>query len=106
MIRIETSIPLAASPERVWAVLTDFPAYPEWNPLVLRAEGAAAPYARVQFLIARPDGSGKDGWLWATIGGRAKGSAGRAALIPSSAAITGSIWPGRTAAPCSATARI
>ena len=39
MIRIETSVSLASSPERVWEVLTDFAAFPDWNPLVLRVEG-------------------------------------------------------------------
>ena len=58
MIRIETSVSLAATPERVWAVLTDFAAYPDWNPLVLQVEGEASPGARLRLLIAQPDGSG------------------------------------------------
>lgn len=38
---IATEITLAATPERVWAVLTDFAAYPEWNPFVRRINGKA-----------------------------------------------------------------
>ena len=58
MVRIETSLLLRAPPERVWTVLTDFDAFPEWNPLVLRAEGEAKAGAPLHLLIAQPDGSG------------------------------------------------
>jgi uncharacterized protein YndB with AHSA1/START domain len=67
MVRIETSALIAAAPERVWRVLTDFDAFPEWNPLVLRAEGEAGPGAALRLLIAQPDGSGIHRWLWAAI---------------------------------------
>ena len=33
MHQIVTQIDIAASPERVWSILMDFPAYPQWNPL-------------------------------------------------------------------------
>ena len=32
-------IEIQSTPERVWKVLTDFDKYPEWNPLLCRAEG-------------------------------------------------------------------
>jgi hypothetical protein len=32
-------VDIAATPERVWGVLTDFAAYPQWNPFIVRAEG-------------------------------------------------------------------
>ena len=32
-------IEIQSTPERVWEVLTDFDKYPEWNPLLCRAEG-------------------------------------------------------------------
>jgi hypothetical protein len=35
------------TPERVWAVLTDFASYPEWNPLVRSFEGELHEGARV-----------------------------------------------------------
>ncbi len=38
---IDTEILIQASPERVWSVLTDFAAYPEWNPFILSLEGKA-----------------------------------------------------------------
>jgi hypothetical protein len=67
MIRIETDAFLPCPRERAWAVLTDFARYPEWNPLVLEAEGPLAEGARLHLLIARPDGSGKRDRLSARI---------------------------------------
>ena len=34
-----SEIEIQSTPERVWEVLTDFDKYPEWNPLLCRAEG-------------------------------------------------------------------
>ena len=39
---IRTFVDIDATPERVWEVLTYLPAYPEWNPIVRRAEGSFA----------------------------------------------------------------
>jgi hypothetical protein len=37
---LKTFIDIDATPERVWQVLTDLPAYAEWNPFISKAEGA------------------------------------------------------------------
>ncbi len=37
--QIYTEIEIAASAERVWQVLTDFPAYPQWNSVVSEIRG-------------------------------------------------------------------
>ena len=34
MRELGREIEIDAPPERVWAVLTDFPAYPEWHPFI------------------------------------------------------------------------
>ncbi|MEI6557935.1 MAG: SRPBCC domain-containing protein [Rhodospirillaceae bacterium] len=39
MTQLDTSIDIAAPADRVWAVLTDFPAYPEWNPFITAITG-------------------------------------------------------------------
>ena len=39
--QLHTQIDIHASRERVWEVLTDFAAYPEWNPFITQAHGAA-----------------------------------------------------------------
>lgn len=36
---LRTHVDIQASPERVWQVLTDFAAYPQWNPFLVRASG-------------------------------------------------------------------
>jgi hypothetical protein len=36
---LRTFVDIHATPERVWHVLTDLPAYAEWNPFITRAEG-------------------------------------------------------------------
>ncbi len=39
MKTIETSIDIDAPPARVWSILMDFDAYPDWNPFITRIEG-------------------------------------------------------------------
>lgn len=39
---IETEIMIDTSPERVWAALTDYGRYGEWNPYIFRIEGEPA----------------------------------------------------------------
>ncbi len=39
MTHVERSIDIAASPSTVWAVLTNFAAYPEWNPYIRHITG-------------------------------------------------------------------
>ena len=36
---LEAAIKIAATPERVWAVLTDLEKYTEWNPFIKNAKG-------------------------------------------------------------------
>ncbi|HEX4301059.1 MAG TPA: SRPBCC domain-containing protein [Gammaproteobacteria bacterium] len=38
---IHTEILIQASPQRVWQVLTDFAAYPQWNPFIVSLQGRA-----------------------------------------------------------------
>ena len=41
MHQIVTQMDIAASSERVWSILMDFPAYPEWNPFIRSLSGVA-----------------------------------------------------------------
>ncbi|MET7479246.1 SRPBCC domain-containing protein [Streptomyces sp. NPDC005648] len=52
-VRLSASVEIHAAPEQVWRVLTDFSAYPQWNPYVTRAEitsddGRLRPGARMR----------------------------------------------------------
>lgn len=55
---LHTEIEIAATPERVWEVLTDFPAYPAWNPFIPRLDGSAAAGSRLDALLQPPGGRG------------------------------------------------
>ena len=50
---IEHEQEIAASPERVWRVLTDFAAYPAWNPYVLQLTGDLALGATLSLTITQ-----------------------------------------------------
>lgn len=54
MKRIEAEIAIDAPIERVWAILVDVAAYPEWNPFVPRVEADGDPTSvgtRMRFLV-------------------------------------------------------
>jgi hypothetical protein len=53
-LRAETEI--NASPAQVWKVLTDFPAYPEWNPFIVSAAGEARVGARLTNKLSNDGG--------------------------------------------------
>jgi hypothetical protein len=44
---LSTHVHIQATPERVWRVLAELAAYPEWNPFIVRAEGALGPGRRL-----------------------------------------------------------
>ncbi len=51
---LHTETPIAAAAERIWAVLTDFPAYAQWNPCIPRAAGEARTGGRLAVQIHWP----------------------------------------------------
>lgn len=44
---IQAEVIIDATASQVWQVLTDFEAYPQWNPFILRVTGAARPGAQL-----------------------------------------------------------
>ena len=56
---VHTEIEIYANAERVWEVLTDFPSYPEWNPMISRASGELQPGARLRVQFESPGGKAR-----------------------------------------------
>jgi hypothetical protein len=46
--QLHTEVEIEATPDRVWEVLTDFAAYHDWNPFIVRAAGRAVPGTRLE----------------------------------------------------------
>jgi hypothetical protein len=51
---IETSINIDAPADRVWAVVTDFAAYPEWNRFIRSLKGDAKVGSRLEVTLQPP----------------------------------------------------
>ena len=58
MKTISTTIDIAAEPERVWAVLTDFEKHPEWNPFIRSISGPLEVGGRLSVHICPPGQKG------------------------------------------------
>ena len=55
-LEISTQINIAATAVRVWAVLTDFESYPEWNPFIPEVSGAPTEGSQLTVKIQPADG--------------------------------------------------
>jgi hypothetical protein len=56
--QLRTHTDIHASPERVWQILTDFTAYPQWNPFMPRASGSARRGERLTIRLQPVGGRG------------------------------------------------
>ena len=54
-MQLRTEIEISAPPAHVWRVLTDFPAYHEWNPFITRIEGKAEVGAELAITVSPPE---------------------------------------------------
>jgi hypothetical protein len=57
-VSIRSEITIAAPPERVWAILTDFASYPDWNPFIKTISGDLRVGSRLAVRIAPTGGAG------------------------------------------------
>lgn len=55
--RIERSVDIAAPADKVWEALTDFTAYPEWNPFMPELSGTAEVGHQLTVQLTPADGS-------------------------------------------------
>ena len=51
MLELRTEIEIDAPAERVWAVLTDFDKFPDWNPFIRRIHGNAQVGSRLDMFL-------------------------------------------------------
>jgi hypothetical protein len=51
---IQSSVEIESTPERVWEILTDVDAYPDWNPFIRRLTGTLELGARLEVRIEPP----------------------------------------------------
>lgn len=54
VITIATQIDIDASPDQVWAVLVDYPAYAEWNPYIVAVTGRDGDAEIMVHAVMRP----------------------------------------------------
>jgi len=54
MKEILTAVDIEAAPETVWQVLTDFSAFPSWNPFIVRITGEPRQGSRLEVRIQPP----------------------------------------------------
>jgi hypothetical protein len=54
MREIRTEIDIDASPSTVWEILTDFSAFPEWNPFMRTIEGELVAGGRIRVVLQPP----------------------------------------------------
>ena len=55
-MELHTQIDIDAAPERVWEVLTDFPAHPQWNPFIREIAGEVREGAGLVVVLGPPGG--------------------------------------------------
>jgi hypothetical protein len=58
MKELRTEIEIAAPPEAVWAILTDFAAFPQWNPFITEASGEQKVGGKLRIRVVPPSGKG------------------------------------------------
>ena len=57
-MQLRTEVEIAAPAERVWAALTDFSRYPEWNPFMAHVEGELSVGSRLRVAFTTSEGGG------------------------------------------------
>ncbi|MFM9836690.1 MAG: SRPBCC family protein [Cyclobacteriaceae bacterium] len=55
---IKTDILINATPDKVWAILTDFSNYPNWNPFIKSIKGEVKVGSKITARIEPPEGNG------------------------------------------------
>jgi hypothetical protein len=56
-MELRTELEIEAPPASVWKVLTDFAAYPRWNPFISQIRGQLVPGLTIEMTLSFADGS-------------------------------------------------
>ncbi|MBJ6726549.1 SRPBCC domain-containing protein [Geomesophilobacter sediminis] len=56
--QLQTEIEIKAAPERIWSILTDREAYPDWNPFIRSIRGDLVRGAKLEVRIQPPGAKG------------------------------------------------
>ncbi len=56
--QLSSEILINSSPESVWAIITDFPSYPNWNPFIRMVTGEIKVGSKLKIFIQPPGGRG------------------------------------------------
>jgi hypothetical protein len=56
VMELHSDIEIEAPPDQVWDVLTDFDAYPDWNPFVRRIDGEPVVGTQLEVVLEPPGG--------------------------------------------------
>jgi hypothetical protein len=54
-MQLRTELEIAAAPDAVWRVLSDFATYQEWNPFIVRIAGNLSVGARLEVTLSLPE---------------------------------------------------
>lgn len=57
-IEIKTEILIKSTPEKIWAILTDFDNYPNWNPFIKSIKGQVKVGNKITVRIKPPEAQG------------------------------------------------
>ena len=57
-LEIKTEITINATPEKIWAILTEFEEYPNWNPFIKSIKGKMEVGNKITVQIAPPNAKG------------------------------------------------
>ena len=55
MQQLDAFTDIDAPPEKVWAIITDFSSFPQWNPFIVRASGELRAGGRLHVTLKVPD---------------------------------------------------
>jgi len=57
-LELKTEMTINATPDKIWTIITDFKAYPDWNPFIRSVEGVVKQGSKIEAFITPPKSKG------------------------------------------------